>query len=240
MSPDASFFHRVFDGLSEYFGQEIAPYAELERDRTLLTMLEAAVADETFFRTKHWASPLELGIFRACLYSLVRTFEPRVAIETGVLHGLTSLFVLRAMELNGKGRLISIDLPSLFGAPPANKDGCTDTLPPGKPPGWIVDETHAARWSLELGPSLDLLPGILDKNRPIELFLHDSDHSYAVMSGELNLAWPRLAPNGIIVCDNVDMCDAFFDFCRAVGQQPFLVSEQPDSPARFGIVRRST
>lgn len=229
---------RVIRDLGIWLGAPLPAVDELAQDEALLTVIEGAVADEPFFRTKKWSSPLEFGVFRTCLYVLVRALKPDLVIETGVLHGLTSLFLLRALARNGGGRLVSIDLPSYFGTPPANQDGCDDTLPPGRGPGWIVDPHHARRWQLKLGNSLELLPGILADESSLGLFLHDSDHSDAVMGGELRLAWDRLSPGGVIVCDNIDMCPAFYEFCRAAGLQPFLVPERPSQPPRFGIVMR--
>jgi hypothetical protein len=234
----AAYADRVLGDLGCWLGCGVAPRQELEGDGVLLRIIEDAVAPVPFFRTKHWRSPLELGVFRLSLYTLARALRPRIVLETGVLHGLTSLFILRALERNASGTLISVDLPSYFGAPPANRDGCVDTLPPDKSPGWIVDARHARRWRLELGNSLVVLPMVLESAGPIELFLHDSEHTDNVMGGELRLAWDALVPGGVIVCDNVDMCSAFFDFCRAVAELPLLVSEQPGQPPRFGMIRR--
>ena len=45
------------------------------------------------------------------LYFLVRELKPEKIIETGVHRGVSSLFILQALEDNGKGELYSIDLP---------------------------------------------------------------------------------------------------------------------------------
>src|ERR1700686_3325062 len=69
---------------------------ELSGDRDLLKQIEAAVADEPFFRTKSWSSPISLGVYRCTLYCLTRLRMPALVVETGVLHGLTSRYILRA------------------------------------------------------------------------------------------------------------------------------------------------
>ena len=198
---------------------------EIAGDKSLVEEIGLAVADEPFFHTKSWPDPLHLGIFRVMLYALVREINPSYAIETGVLHGLTSAFMLRALDCNGNGRLVSVDLPSYFHAGPVNRDGFTDTLPPEKEPGWVVAEAYRHRWDLRLGNSLEILPKVFARYGKAGLFVHDSEHTYETMWGEMTLAWEHLEQGGVMVCDNVDSNTSFFDFCRRVGRIPFVVAQ---------------
>lgn len=211
---------------------------EIAGDKSLVEEIGLAVADEPFFHTKSWPDPLHLGIFRVMLYALVREINPSYAIETGVLHGLTSAFMLRALDCNGNGRLVSVDLPSYFHAGPVNRDGFTDTLPPEKEPGWVVAEAYRHRWDLRLGNSLEILPKVFARYGKAGLFVHDSEHTYETMWGEMTLAWEHLEQGGVMVCDNVDSNTSFFDFCRRVGRIPFVVAQDRLGPIRFGIVLR--
>ena len=210
---------------------------ELVADASLIRGIEACVRDEPGFRTKTWSSPLELGVFRATLYALLRSIKPARAIESGVLHGLTSAFMLNALERNGHGRLTSIDLPSFFETGPSNQDGFADTLPRGRRSGWAVPAYLQGRWDLRLGSSRDLLAECLT-GEPVGLFLHDSEHTYDTMWFELSTAWPALMSGGFLVCDNVDTSTAFFDLCRSVGQAPFIVAQDRHGPIRFGVLRK--
>jgi predicted O-methyltransferase YrrM len=210
---------------------------ELSDDRDLLKQIEAAVADEPFFRTKSWFSPISLGVYRCTLYCLTRLKMPALVVETGVLHGLTSRFILRALEKNGDGKLISIDLPSYHDTGPSNQDGYNDTLPPMREPGWIVrDKDALSRWQLVYGSTAEELPSIIASNHQIEIFIHDSEHTYQTMSFELNSVWPRLALGGIVVCDNIDSNTAFFDFCLDVDRRPLVVSDTDGGRIRFGMI----
>lgn len=216
---------------------------ELTDSREVLDALEQAVRDVDFFRTKRWESVFGLGLYRIVNYVLVRALRPAVFLETGVLHGLTSSFILAAVVRNGAGRLISIDYPSYFETGPANADGYGDTLPPGKEPGWVIGERYRSYWRLVLGKSLDEMPKLFREDPMIDIFLHDSEHTYATMSGEMNLAWERLSTGGVLVCDNINSNDAFPDFCRRVGRAPLLFPEGIDAAAantdyRFGLIRR--
>ena len=210
---------------------------ELGSDASLIRGIEACVSDEPAFRTKTWGSALDLGVFRVTLYALLRSTRPAHAVETGVLHGLTSAYMLSALDCNQHGRLTSIDLPSFFDAGPANHDGFADTLPRGRQPGWAIPARLRGRWELHLGSSRDLLARCLGGG-PIGLFLHDSEHTYDTMSFELGIAWPMLSSGGFLVCDNVDTNVAFFDFCRSAGQAPFVVAQDRRGPIRFGILRK--
>ncbi len=233
-------FAAVFSDLENWLGRGgYGGYLEeLRDDRVILDQIESAVADVEFFHTKRWPAPLHLGIYRATVYALLRAIQPRFAVETGVLHGLTSAFMLGALHRNRSGTLISIDLPSYFETGPANRDGFDDTLPPGREPGWVVGGELAGRWNLRKGRSLDLLPSVLDECGSLGLFVHDSEHTYETMWAELTMVWDYVENSGIVVCDNVACNTSFFDFCRKVDRVPFLVSQEPKGPIRFGLIVR--
>lgn len=221
-------------------GHDLLPYLEELHASTLPRRFEAIVADEPAFETKRFTSIWQLRLYRVWVYCLVRALRPRVFVETGVLHGMTSAFVLEALERNGgDGRLISIDLPSYAETGPANVDGYTGTLPPGREPGWLVPDDLRHRWDLRLGASLDVLPGVLDEVGALDVFLHDSDHTHETMSGEFALAWPRLREGGALIADDSTDNTAFAELCARVGREPLLFpnpNEQPHDEARCGLI----
>jgi hypothetical protein len=59
----------------------------------------------------------------------------------------------------------------------------------------------------ELGALIGSLP-------QLDMFFHDSDHSYRHQTAELRLAAARMADAGLVVCDDSDSSFAFLDFCR--------------------------
>ncbi|MBX5442010.1 MAG: class I SAM-dependent methyltransferase [Solirubrobacteraceae bacterium] len=220
-------------------GRDLLPYLGELHASPLPRRFEEIVADEPAFETKRFTSIWQLRLYRVWVYCLVRALRPAVFVETGVLHGMTSAFVLEAMRVNGRGRLISIDLPSYAETGPANRDGYTGTLPPGREPGWLVPEELRGRWELHLGASLDLLPGILDGLDRLDVFLHDSDHTYETMRGEFELAWPKLAEGGALIADDSTDNTAFAELCERVGRTPLLFpnpNEQLHDEARCGLI----
>ncbi len=165
------------------------------------------------------------------LYGLVRSLRPRTIVETGTASGLSTTFLLAALERNADGRLISIDLPFQAGAGGellpivagtsiARDD--SSPVPPGKEPGWFVPAELRARWDLRLGDARELLPAALEEVGEIDLFFHDSLHTREHMLFEFETAWEHLAPGGILVSDDIFQRkhDAVPAFARSVGR-PF-------------------
>ncbi|MEE9130040.1 MAG: class I SAM-dependent methyltransferase [Phycisphaerales bacterium] len=204
----------------------------------LIKSIETSVRDVDFFRKKHWDNPLQLGLYRATLYAVTRSIGAQSIIETGVLHGLSSVFILQGLQDNASnGRLISIDYPSPYEQGPSNADGFDDTLPPGCPAGWIVGDSYRRGWDLRLGRSRDLLDEAVDDLGELDLFVHDSEHTFQTMMFEFETIWPALRRGGILIADNISVNTAFFDFCRAVQRIPLVMPCDPNDikPANTGI-----
>lgn len=219
----------MFVYLEEYFD-----------NKDILENIESKVKDVDAFRKKEWNQTSELGIYRAMLYMLLRAVKPKNVIETGVLHGITTSVMLDAIKRNNTGKLHSIDLPSYFDVGPSNKDGYNDTLPEALQPGWMVAENTKEYWNLNLGSSEDMLKPLLEELKELDIFIHDSDHTYQNMWFELTTAWPYVKDGGIVVCDNIDANSSFYDFCRTVDRTPIILPELVGSNGRIriGVVKK--
>jgi predicted O-methyltransferase YrrM len=158
------------------------------------------------------------------LYRLLRDVRPQVAVETGVCNGVSTAFLLLALEDNGEGELHSIDLPEFAGEEYEQgtfwdgKGGAV--IPPGKEPGWMVPAELRDRWHLLVGRSQDELPPLLERLCAIDFFMHDSEHSYECMSFEFRAAWDALGEGGVLVADDVNVNTAWDEFVREVGREP--------------------
>lgn len=135
------------------------------------------------------------------LYVLCRTVKPLFVVETGVASGVSSTFILQALEDNRKGKLFSIDLPN------PNVKNKT---------GWLIPEQLRSRWYLIVGKSRDKLIPILDDLKTIDIFLHDSEHSYENMIWEYRTSWRYLSRGGLLLSDDINSNNAFSDFSKAV------------------------
>lgn len=229
--------------VSEYCdrGNLFGHVIELLNESVILKEYEEKVERIDGWGTKKFDSLWQFRAFRIILYALIRDMRPSLVIETGVLHGMTSGFILEALVRNTCGRLLSIDLPSYYESGPANKDGYDATLPKGLEPGWLVPQRLREYWDLHLGKSVEVLHNLNADIGGVGLFCHDSEHTYPTMWQELNFAWDRLVPEGILVCDNVEANTAFFDFCRRVNRVPLVLptpSLDVSYAPRFAIIRR--
>lgn len=191
---------------------------QLDQDRDYLAGVNQKIVSNSIFRKRCFESVYEFSVYRNLLFYLVRVLKPRVVVETGVLHGLTSAWILKALDLNQNGKLISVDLPrrewkkffpdKVMG--PGSEGEGEDQFPEGVDPGWIIPDFLRKRWELKLGPSQHHLEACLSTG-DVGLFIHDSDHSYEIMKFECKLAL-KMAPQAVHVIDNFNMNSYFFEY----------------------------
>jgi len=137
-------------------------------------------------------------------YAAIRAFEPDVIVETGVANGVSSVYLLSALRANNRGTLYSIGLDD------------PEYLPVGKSLGWIVPEDLRSRWKLMVGDARDLLPKLLADVASIDVFIHDSLHTYEHMLWEYRSAYSHLREGGLLVSDDAMWNSAFPEFAREV------------------------
>ena len=147
------------------------------------------------------------------LYMTCRMVQPQVILETGTGHGFSSSYILQALENNGQGELYSLDLHY--------RDGVT--VPVGKGPGWAIPEHLKHRLHLVLGESITELPPLIRRIGAVDVFLHDSRHTYRTMSKEYEIAWPYLREGGLLLSHDVRDNDAFLDFCDRIDRNPTII-----------------
>jgi hypothetical protein len=137
-------------------------------------------------------------------YAVVRALRPDIIVETGVASGVSSAYFLVALQRNRAGMLHSVEI------------GDSSYLPPGKRPGWIVPEGLRTRWKVHVGDAAAVLPGLLRQLRGINVFVHDSLHTYEHMKLEFELVYPYIKPGGMLFADDALWNAAFTEFANAV------------------------
>ena len=137
-------------------------------------------------------------------YAAVRVLRPDRVVETGVANGVSSAYFLLALHLNNRGTLYSVEL------------GDPRYFPSGRSPGWVVPEWLKSRWKMLLGDSRDILPGLLAQLGSIDVFIHDSAHTYDQMIWEYRQAYPRIREGGLLLSDDALWNPAFTDFAQEV------------------------
>jgi predicted O-methyltransferase YrrM len=143
--------------------------------------------------TPHWAADSVMA--RLC-YLACRLTSPEIVVETGVAYGVSSAFILRALEMNGRGKLHSVDLPPLRRA----YERFWGIAVPGELRG---------RWELHRGTSARVLPRLFEEEPTVDLFVHDSLHTYRNMRREFDVVWPHLREGGLLLADDVERNRAF-------------------------------
>lgn len=136
----------------------------------------------------------------ATLYGLTRWLQPEVVVESGGFIGMSSAFILKALadEKLNTTRLYSIEL----------SEDCEQ--------GALIPE-HL-RSSGQLVTMRGRIEDFLKRGQlppSIDMFLHDSSHSYRHMLWEFRQFWPRLRDGGLLVSHDVQMNAAFPEFMAA-------------------------
>jgi len=180
---------------------------DIFQNEKLIRSINESIQKNNIFRTRKFDSILEFYVFRNLLYFLIREIKPDIVIETGVLHGLTSTWILQALEDNKKGKLISIDLPmreweKYMGSRPIGPGSEVEEDELGdQDSGWIVPNYLRDRWELVLGPSEVELVKICNQLDKVDLFVHDSDHSYKNMKFECDFILEKYPEAKIVIDD---------------------------------------
>jgi predicted O-methyltransferase YrrM len=181
-------------------GQVRAWMAELENDEKLISEL-----------TKRLHSNPRRGICamephwarRAGWYALVRAVQPEQVVETGTQLGLGSCVIAAALLRNGHGRLTTVDID-----PEA---------------GHLISDPWASVIDRLIGSSLDVLAGL----SCVDMFIHDSLHTYDYEAKELAAVEPNLRPNAIVLSDNAHQSAALSDWAERTGRHYLFFKEQP-------------
>jgi Methyltransferase domain len=178
--------------------------------------------------------PLERGLHRAHeeggrgfyaqfrapfeLYVMTRATRPNHVVETGVSSGVSSAHFLAALRRNGRGALHSIDLPQVQAGPTLAKGESQVSVPPGRSSGWAIPAAYRTGWDLRLGPSQEKLPPLVAEIGSVDIFLHDSHHTPAHLTFELEAIRPKIHPGSIVMADNTMWTgEAFPRFARSLG-----------------------
>jgi predicted O-methyltransferase YrrM len=137
-------------------------------------------------------------------YALVRALKPERVVETGTDKGLGSVVLASALLKNGRGRLTTVDV---------NAES-----------GYLVAGRYAGVVDRVIGDSVALLSASSD---PVDVFLHDSLHTWEYENAELEAVGPRLGPRAVVLSDNAHMTDALSTWAEKSGRQFLFFREEP-------------
>lgn len=155
-------------------------------------------------------------------YSMVRLTIPSIIVETGVGRGVTSYYILKALEKNGKGHLYSFELPPLM-------------LGAKKDVGRLVPLSLRNRWSLNFGIGIYEMKKLSGKIKKIDMFIHDSNHTYLNQLSEYKIALAWLKSRGILISDDVGN-DALLEVNKKFDSEMAVTKRTKQSNNYIGIV----
>jgi hypothetical protein len=181
-------------------GQVRAWVRELEDDRELSDQLTRRLSSNPRWRI---CAKEPHWARRFGWYALVRATQPDQVVETGTHLGLGSCVIAAALLRNGHGRLTTIDID-----PEA---------------GYLIAEPWAGVIDRCTGSSVDLLATVRD----VDMFLHDSLHTYDYEATELKAVEPNLRPGAIILSDNAHDSAALSDWAERSGRHYLFFKEHP-------------
>lgn len=167
------------------------------------------------------------------LYMIVRIRKPRIVFETGVFDGRSSAVILSALSANRQGALVSVDLPATEVIEGSTDSMPDTTLPTNFQPGWAVPDYLRQRYKLVLGDSKRLLPRLFVEYPEIDIFFHDSLHTFEHQYFEYTLSWPHLSSSGLLLSDDIFWSSAFYKFSKQKHKRYVRVGD-------FGALRKET
>ncbi|PRY42011.1 putative O-methyltransferase YrrM [Spirosoma oryzae] len=141
-------------------------------------------------------------------YALVRIMKPGVVIETGVDKGLGAVLLCSALLRNraegAPGRYYGTDI-----APKA---------------GYLLDGIYKEVGQVLYGDSITSLKAF---DKPIDLFINDSDHSATYELEEYKVVLPKLTPTGILLSDNAHVASSLAQLSLDAGRKFVYYPEVP-------------
>lgn len=181
-------------------------FAELDEDTALRTRIEAATAAAP---RRGLADRRARYGRRLGWYAMVRACRPGHVVETGVDKGLGTCVLAAALLRNAAdghpGRVSALDLNPEAGY-----------LVAAEPWSTVVD--------LVIGDSVASLAAL---TTPVDLFLHDSDHSVTHERAELAAVEPKLAPGALLLTDNVTSTNVLAGYAEQTGRRFLAFTERP-------------
>jgi predicted O-methyltransferase YrrM len=125
------------------------------------------------------------------LHAVTALTDARTVLETGVAYGWSSLAILSAMAKNGRGRLLSVDMPY----PKMGNEAFV---------GIVVPLRLRTGWTLVREPDRNgLKHAIRLAGGPLDLAHYDSDKSYYGRRFAFPLIWDALKPGGVFISDDI-------------------------------------
>lgn len=185
-------------------GSEICETAESVFLTSKKLIQERGISNSgTYFPSYFKTNPRTLDLLELS----IKLLRPKIIVETGIANGISTRRILDSFKKQSllESRLYSMDID--FNVLSSDLESNTQFK------FLKIDKNN------DFEKALKVVPGLID------IFFHDSDHSYYNQYLEYCLAWERLSPCGIIISDDINWSNAFLDFCKHRGIKPKVLCD---------------
>jgi len=237
-------WHTYTEKWRKNWKEEYAPQCISINDAFSKLCLEKNITSETFSVLEHhiddfiktkknekypstnYPYSIDFGLDRSVcrlLFFLCKSIKPEIVVETGIANGFSSSYILLALSSLKNSKLISVD--DLF-LPWHTKEKIGAAIP-----------NHLKnKQELIVGNAVTELKKLFKTITSIDIFIHDSLHTYKNMTDEFNLAWPHIKNGGFLISDDVSLNGAFLEFADKVRRTPIIILKEDEN--YFGLIQK--
>ncbi len=205
------------------------PCPEVKRLRDLLEEVGQLLTEKGFgtgLHTYGWYSDADVDMCTA-IWCAVRHTQPETVLETGVAHGVSSRVILEGLNLNERGRLWSIDIANPLNFAVHGQEGAA------------VTEECRRRWTYVEGESSKRMPPLVKEIGKVDLFIHDSLHTFKNTLFEMEQAASVMQAGAVMLVDDIRSHDGFTVFARRHPEFKTIYVSTLDGIGAIGIAVRS-
>jgi methyltransferase family protein len=215
------------DWLEHFHGLLGAPWPcpEVQHLRDLLADIGKLLTEKglgTGLHTYGWYSDADIDMCTA-IWCTVRHKRPEAVMETGVAHGVSSRVILEGLNLNDRGHLWSIDVANPLNHRVHGQEGAA------------VTESCRPRWTYVEGESSRVMPSLVKQVGKVELFVHDSLHTFKNTLFEMEQAASVMPVGGVMLIDDIRSHDGFATFARRHPEFKTILVSTLDGIGAVGI-----
>ncbi|NOX57781.1 MAG: class I SAM-dependent methyltransferase [Planctomycetes bacterium] len=121
------------------------------------------------------------------LYHLIREFRPKTALELGTNLGISAAYQSAALEMNGKGRLFTIDL----------------SAPRVKRARELHESLGLENTTFVVGNFSDTLGDVLEQASPLDYVFIDGHHQMEPTLAYFDTIYPHMTDDCIVIFDDI-------------------------------------
>lgn len=204
------YYHEVLKSVKATQRHDLSHYIGELRDNKLLRRNYLHAVEQSKIPNKHklYDDRFSNEANIVNYYALIREIKPNIICETGTASGSMTSWLLAALEANGKGKVISIDIPPIEGKLTMDRTIKGDEI------RFLILLEYHHRWDYLAGDAKVLLPKVLADNE-IDVFVHDSLHTRTHMLFKYNVARCLMKPGTVILSDDILWNNAFFSFIES-------------------------